>query len=87
MHFNRKGLKMSDMHPLIAAALAAPKTHECVTVFASGVERVFQTRSQASAETHAIGERRKIGRDLIRRETGETVRVIGVIVRPISKGF
>lgn len=78
---------MADSHPLIAAALAAPKTHECVTLYAGGEEKVFQTRSEASAETYAIGERAKMGRDLIRRETGETVRVVGVIVRPISKGI
>lgn len=76
---------MVDIHPLIAAALAAPKTHECVTLYASGEEKVFQTRSEASAENYAAGERVKMGRDLIRRETGETVRGIGVIVRPISK--
>ncbi len=75
---------MADIHPLIAAALAAPKTHECVTIYANGEERIFQTRSLVTAENHAIGERAKIGRDLIRRETGETVRVIDVIVRPIA---
>lgn len=29
---------------------------------------------------HAVGERRKIGRNLINRDTGETVRVVSVVV-------
>lgn len=69
-------------HPLIAAALAAPKTHKVVTLFADGRAREFETRSLASAETYAVGERRKVGRDLIDRETGKTVRVVHVAVEP-----
>jgi len=65
-------------HPLIAAALAMPKTHAVVTRFADGAERRHETRNLASANTHAVGERRKIGKDLISRETGETVRVVSV---------
>lgn len=68
------------MNQLIAAALAAPKTHAVVTLYESGKVRRFDTRSAASAENHAIGERRKIGRDLIDRETGDTVRVVSVEV-------
>lgn len=66
----------------INAALAAPKTHAVVTTYASGATRSFETRCAGSAENYAIGERRKIGRELISRETGETVRVVAVdIVR------
>jgi hypothetical protein len=67
-------------HPLISAALAAPKTHKVVTTFADGRTREQETHSAASAENHAIGERRKIGRDLIDRVTGKTVRVVSVEV-------
>jgi hypothetical protein len=70
-------------HPLIAAALAAPKTHKVVTTYADGREKRFDTRNLASAENHATGERRKIGRDLVDRMTGVTVRVIGVTVSEI----
>ncbi len=66
------------MHPLIATALAAPKTHNVVTTFADGRTREFATRSLRTAENHAHTERAKIGRDLISRETGKTVRVVGV---------
>lgn len=69
---------MNAPHPLIAAALAMPKTHAVVTRFADGNERRHETRNMASAENYAVGERRKIGRDLISRETGETVRVVAV---------
>lgn len=72
------------MHPLIAQALAAPKTHAVVTLFADGTSRRFETRNAASAETHAVGERRKIGRNLINRETGKTVRVIWVDIEKIA---
>ena len=65
-------------HPLIAAALAMPKTHEVVTTYADGTLKRFLTRNLASAENHAVGERRKIGRNLISRENGSKVRVIGV---------
>lgn len=70
-------------HPLIAAALAAPLTHKCVTLYADGSAKEHLTRSAATAENFAIGERRKIGRDLINRETGKTVRVVSVTIEAI----
>lgn len=69
-------------HPLIAAALAMPNTHKVVTTYADGSVREFATRSQQTAENHAVLNRRKIGRDLISRETGKTVRVVSVAVEP-----
>lgn len=63
---------------LIARAHAMPKTHRVVTLYACGKERTHDTRSAASAELHAGHERRKIGRDLIDRDTGATVRVVSV---------
>lgn len=69
---------------LIAAAQAAPLTHRVTTIYTDGAERTHDTRSLATAENYATGERRKIGRDLINRETGATVRVTDVTVAPIS---
>lgn len=70
-------------HPLIAAALAAPKTHKVVTTYADGAVREFETRSLQTAENHAVLDRRNIGRDLISRETGKTVRIVSVEVKAI----
>ena len=71
-------------HPLIAAALAMPKTHKVVTTFADGRVREFETRSEKTAENHAVLDRRNIGRDLISRETGKTVRIVSVRVERIK---
>lgn len=71
---------------LITAALAAPKTHAVVTTYADGRVKRFETRNEASAETHATGERRKVGRELIDRDTGNTVRVVSVDVEAIATG-
>lgn len=68
---------------ILAAMLARPMTHEVVTVFADGKTRAFPVRSLAQAENYAVGERRKIGRDLINRDTGATVCVIAVEVRAL----
>jgi len=71
---------------MIEAALAMPHTHAVVTKFADGTERRFTTRNIASAENFAVGERRKIGRDLISRgddlghKAGDMVRVVSVDV-------
>jgi hypothetical protein len=70
----------TETHPRIAAALAAPKTHVVLTTYADGHVRRHETRSEASAQSYAIGERRKVGRDLIDRMTGATVRVVSVTV-------
>jgi hypothetical protein len=71
-------------HPLITAALAMPITHNVVTTYADGAIRTHGTRNAAAAENYALGERRKIGRDLINRGTGATVRVVSVEVTALS---
>lgn len=68
---------------LLARISAMPHTHKCVTRFADGRTREFTTRSAASAEMHATLERRKIGRELINRDGGATVRVVAVTVERI----
>lgn len=62
----------------IAAAQAMPKTHRVVTTYECGKTRNHDTRCLASAKNFAIGESRKINRDLIERETGNKVRVVSV---------
>lgn len=68
------------MNPLLAAVLAMPMTHRVLVTYADGSARHFDTRSLASANNHAIGERRKIGKKLISRSTGEPVMVVSVDV-------
>jgi hypothetical protein len=65
-------------HPLIAAAMARPMTHVVLTRYADGTIKRHETRGAAQAANWAIGEDRKIGRDLIDRATGKTVRVVAV---------
>ncbi len=73
-----------DVMDRINAALAMPHTHAVVTTFADGSTRHFTTRSAASAETHAaFVERPKIGKTLINRDTGATVRIVSVTIETI----
>jgi hypothetical protein len=67
-------------HPLIAAALAAPKTHKVVTTYADGTVREFATRSKQTAEHHAVLDRRNIGRPLMERGTDRLVNIVSVEV-------
>jgi len=72
----------------IAAARATPLTHRVTTTFADGAERAHHTRSAGTAELFAIGERRKIGRDLISRSAdltaGPLVRVVSVAITELA---
>jgi len=72
----------------IAAARTAPLTHRVTTTFADGAKRAHDTRSAATAEVFAVGERRKIGRDLISRNVdltaGPVVRVVSVEIAEIA---
>lgn len=65
---------------LIAANLAQPITLNVVTAYADGTTKVHGVRNMGAAENYAIGERRKIGRELVDRETGATVRVVSVAI-------
>lgn len=60
-------------HPLIVAALAAPKTHKVVTTFDDGSTLEHLTASEAQANNWATGERRKVGMRLIDRATGQAL--------------
>lgn len=68
---------------LIRRELAKAKTHEVVTIYECGKVRRLETTSLAAAETHAIGERRKIGRQLVDRESGRAVKVVSVEMRAL----
>lgn len=68
---------------LITRRLLAAKSFKVVTTYADGATREHQTETVGQANNFAIGERRKIGRDLISRETGLTVRVVSVEVLPL----
>lgn len=72
-----------DINERLEALARAPKTHRVTTHYAGGASRNHDTRSAATAETYAVGERRKIGRTLINRETGAEVRVIAVTVEAL----
>ena len=74
---------MPNVNPLIAAALAAPKTHQVVTTYADGRVRRFPTRSLVTAQNHAVIDRRRIGRDMIERDTGRKVRIVSVAIEEI----
>jgi hypothetical protein len=69
-----------NIEAFIAAQLARPMTHRVSTAYASGAIKIHDTRSAAQAENYATGERSKIGRKLISRETGETVCVVAVTI-------
>lgn len=65
---------------LLSRHLSMPVAFAVVTKYADGSERSHNTATEAQAKNFAIGERRKIGRELINRDTGKTVRVTSVEV-------
>lgn len=76
----------ADTEAFLQRMLARPMTHEVVTKFADGKERRVKVRSLGAANNHAVGERRKVGRDLISHgdtlghKAGDIVRVVSVEV-------
>jgi hypothetical protein len=71
---------MNAITALIAKHQAAPKQFAVVTRYADGNERRLEVAQAGQAETHAIGERRKIGRSFIDRDTHQVVTVVSVEV-------
>lgn len=65
---------------LINRRLAAPKQFEVVTLYADGTSRRFETETRGQADNYAVGERRKVGRQLVSRGNGATVEVVDVYV-------
>ena len=76
-------MSIDNTPSILRRVLSMPHTHKVVTTFADGRTREFTTRNEASARMYAVGERRKIGRDLIDRTTGATVRVMSVGVMSV----
>jgi hypothetical protein len=68
---------------LIARMQARPNRLRVQTTFVDGSTRHHDVATMGQAENYATGERRKIGRDLINRETGATVRVVSVDILPL----
>lgn len=67
-----------NIETLIASRLAATKKFAVVATYADGATRQHETETKKQAENFAIEARRKIGKNLIGRETGKAVRVIRV---------
>lgn len=67
----------------LARMIARPKTHAVVATYESGKVYSFECASLGAAKNHATTWERKIGKSLISRETGETVRVISVVILPL----
>lgn len=65
---------------LINRHLAAPKKFKVVTLYADGSAKNHETATLVQADNYAFGERRKIGRSLISRETDASVEVVDVYV-------
>ncbi|MCP4564044.1 MAG: hypothetical protein GY873_30210 [Bosea sp.] len=74
-----------DIRARLEALAAAPREWRVTTHYADGATREHDTHTQAGAENFATGERRRIGRDLISRETGMPVRVVDVTVARIRQ--
>jgi hypothetical protein len=58
----------NTIESLIAAQLTKPITHHVVTTWSDGETLTHPTTSDSAAENWAIGERRKIGREVTRRK-------------------
>jgi S-ribosylhomocysteine lyase LuxS involved in autoinducer biosynthesis len=70
----------ADTEAFLQRILALPKTHAVVATYECGKVYRYEAHSLKSAENHAIGWHRKVGRDLIDRMTGRTVKVVSVEV-------
>lgn len=74
-------MNISELTNRLEALAAGPKPWECVSTYDNGDERILACHSEAAANNHAAPLRRKVGKPLIRRETGETVVITSVVVR------
>lgn len=75
---------MTETNPLIAAMLAKPITHNVVTTWTDGKIDTLGVRSIAQANNHKITMSGFAGRDIKRRETGETVRVVSIEIVQVA---
>lgn len=73
-----------DMTARLEALAAGPKPWVVTTTFADGRVRTLRQPFEKSARNFAERESRNIGRDLINRDTGETVRIVSVVVEYVA---
>ena len=78
-----KGFAMNMIERLEQIA-AGPKPWRVTTTYDHGGTRVLDQPFEASARNYAERDSRKIGRCLIDRETGKTVRIVSVTVDRIQ---
>jgi hypothetical protein len=57
----------------LAVLAARPREWRVTTHYAGGATKAHDTHNEAGANNYALGERRKLRRDLIDRATGATV--------------
>jgi len=67
---------MTNAMNLINAAMNATKTHAAVVTYSDGSEHRLETRSEITAHNHLDTYRGQVGRDIISRATGETIRIV-----------
>lgn len=72
-----------DRTAFLAAQFARPITHHVVSTYVCGRVDTHEVRSLGAAQNYATGQRRQIGRSLIERDTGNTVRMINVEIKPV----
>lgn len=75
---------MTDIEARIRAKLALPKNFRVTTHYADGATRIHDVHAEGQATNWAAGESQKIGRDLIDRDTGKTVRVVDVTISSLG---
>ena len=69
-----------NIEALIAKRLAAPKNFRVTAHYADGATKFRDVETEGQAENAATTYRHKIGRDMIDRDTGKTVRVVDVTI-------
>lgn len=72
-----------DIRTKLEALAAVPRGWRVTSLYADGSVRTHDSHSLAGAKNFAIGERRKIGRELIDRASGKTVRLVEVTISAI----
>lgn len=73
-----------DPRARVEALAALPKEWRTSTFYDDGTVKFVDQPFQKSAENHADMQRQKLGRCLICRETGKTVRITNVTVSHIG---
>lgn len=75
---------MIDIRAKLEAMAKEPRTWRVTTHYDDGSESHYDARNRAAAENFAIGQRRKIGRALISRETGKPRTATSVTISKID---